>query len=220
MLRDVPPVTLNFFGTTVHETGAVRDLGVTIDRHLNFRAHIDTLTHKCTGLLIALSHARHVIPQATLKEIVQALVLSLVRYGMSVYGSCGDTQVHRVQKIVNFCARVVTGRRRYDHISDAVQQLGWLTASQLIDYQTACAVHRVIATGQPESLHHTIGQRACERHQHSTRRSDRRTLPQIRTEAGRRRLCFRGVDLINRLEIEPCASSFRRDVKRAMLSQV
>ena len=132
MLHDLPPVKLTFCGTTILESGAVRDLGVTIDRHLNFRAHIDTLTQRCTGQLIALSHARHVIPKGTLKEIVQALVISVVRYCMSVYGSCGETQVHRVQKIVNFCARVVTGRRRYDRISDAVQQLRWMTATQLI----------------------------------------------------------------------------------------
>ena len=63
------------------------------------------MTAKCTGILIALSHARHVMPARTLKVVVQALVLSIVRYCMSVYGSCGVTRMARVQKIINFCAR-------------------------------------------------------------------------------------------------------------------
>ena len=149
---------------------------------------------------------------------MQALVLSLVRYCISVYGSCTGTQVHRVQKIVNFCARVVTGRRRHDHIVDAVQQLGFPTATQLIKFHTACATHATFTTGQPECLHNTIGQRVSQRHRHDTRHSGCLTLPRIHSEAGRR-LCYRGVSLLNELKIDPCAntSSFRRAARRAML---
>ena len=121
-------MTLQYCGSVIHDSRVVENLGLTIDRHLNFVNHVDALTQRCTGMLIALTHARHVIPKALLNPIVQALVISIVRYGISVYGSCGTVQMHRVQKIINFCARVVTGRRRHDHISDAIQQLGWLNA--------------------------------------------------------------------------------------------
>ena len=70
---------------------------------------------KCNGALIALNHARHVIPRSVLKPIVQALVISIVRYRMSVYGTCGETQLYRVQKILNFCD---------DDLGFRAQQLG------------------------------------------------------------------------------------------------
>ena len=48
------------------------------------------MMRKCVGILIGLSHAKHVIPKAQLSGIVQALVVPIVRYCISVYGSCGD----------------------------------------------------------------------------------------------------------------------------------
>ena len=57
--------------------------------------------------------------------------------------------MRRIQKIVNFCARVVTGRRRSDHVSDAVELLGWFTADQLVDFHTVRAAQRVIMNEEP-----------------------------------------------------------------------
>ena len=56
-----------------------------VDRHLNFETHVDNVTRKCTGILIALSHTRSVLPRGTLKCIVEALVMSSVRYCLSIY---------------------------------------------------------------------------------------------------------------------------------------
>ena len=213
MLRDLQPIKIQFCGNIINESKVVKNLGVSIDRHLSFDVHIDHMAHKCTGILIALNHARHVLPRSVMKDVVEALVLSIVRYCMSVYGSCTETQVHRVQKIVNFCARVVAGRRRYDHVSDAVTQLGWLTARQLVAYHSVCAVERIIVSGIPPSLHNTIGPRARQQHSHDTRRADWFTLPSIRVEAGRRRLNYRGVSLLNDTHVQPGTVSFRAEVK-------
>ena len=218
MLRGLPPVRLAFCGADVQETRLVKNLGVTIDRHLNYQSHIDTMTQKCTGILVALSHSRHVLPRAALKTVVQALVLSIVQYCASVYGACCSTQVHRVQKIVNFCARVVTGRRRCDHISDTLPQLGWYTARQLIDFRTLCALRRIIVEGAPTPLVNTIGLRANALHAHDTRRAELFTLPRIRTEAGRRRLNYRGVQLLNSYELDPYDIAFSSRLKQLILT--
>ena len=37
----------------------------------------------------------------------------------------------RLQKLLNFGARVISGRRKYDHISDVLKDLEWLTAANL-----------------------------------------------------------------------------------------
>ena len=214
MLRTLPPVVVRFCGNTITDSREVKNLGVYIDCHLNFEAHVSNVTRKCTGILIGLSHARHVIPRQTLKVIVEALAMSVVRYCLSVYGSCGVTQLSRLQKVVNFCVRVVTGKRRFDHVSGALQQLQWLNAEQLVAYHTVCALARVIETEQPEYLYGTIGPRAGQRHAYSTRQSGLYTCPNIRTEAGRRRMCYRGVQLMNRVGAVPGESGFRGTVRR------
>ena len=214
MLRNMPAVTLAFNGNIIPDAGMVRNLGVSLDRHLKFETHIDVMSRKCAGTLIALNHARNVIPRSAMKGITEALVLSMIRYCMSVYGSCTETQLHRVQKTINFCARVVTGKRRCDHISSAMSRLGWLTAKQLVAYHTVCAVERTMRSGQPDALLQTFGPRARQRHDHDTRRAEAFTLPHIRVEAGRRRLCYRGLSLMNGMRVEPGVMSFRAKAKR------
>ena len=163
MLRTLPPVSLRFCGIVIADAGVVKNLGVYVDRHLNFEAHVDCITRKCTGILIALSHTRNVIPRGTLKCIVEALVMSIVRYCLSIYGSCGTTQLRRVQKIVNFCVRVVTGLHRYDHghqiISAApVAERG--TVSRLPHCMRAGTYLRVSAARLFTRHHRTEGQPA------------------------------------------------------------
>ena len=121
MLRNFPPVPIRFSGTVISDSGVVKNLGVMLDRQLSFEAHVNYMTKKCTGILIALSHARHVVPRKTLKFIVEALALSIVRYCLPVSGSCVITQLHRVQKMMSFWVRVVSGKRRYDHVSDSLE---------------------------------------------------------------------------------------------------
>ena len=73
MLRGLPPVTLSFCGTVVPHAKVVKNLGVSIDRHLTFESHIDDMSRKCTGIFIALNHARHVIPRTALNVGVRLL---------------------------------------------------------------------------------------------------------------------------------------------------
>ena len=115
MLRDIPDVSLNFIDSTIYCASQVRNLGVTFDRYLCFQPHVDQLVPKCTGMLLALNYAKHVLPSTTVKYLITALVFSTLRYCMSVYGTCNQTQTHRLQKLINFAARVLSGRRKHHH---------------------------------------------------------------------------------------------------------
>ena len=114
----------------------VRNLGVVFDQFMTFTAHIDDVVRRCTGILIGLSHCRHSLPSATLTTLVQSLVVSLIRYCLSVYGTCNTTQTGRLQKVLNFAARVISGRRKFDHVSDVLHELQWLTARNLHVFHT------------------------------------------------------------------------------------
>ena len=151
-------------------------------------------------------------------KIVQSLVLAVVRYCLSIYGSCNDTQIRKIQKIINFCARVVSGRKKYDHISDVVDRLGWLNAKHLVQYHTACSLHKTLCTGAPAYIAQTIGPTRSAVHSHATRRSAELSLPRIRTEAGRRRLCYRGVALLNELNLSN-AVPFKETLRSALLER-
>ena len=196
MLRNLPSICIKFNGTTINETRVVKNLGVFMDRHMTFTNHVDHVVAKCSGALIALVHARHCLPKHSLKPIVNALVISSLRYCISVYGTCSKTERHRIQKIINFAARVISGLKKHDHVSEVIHKLNWMTADQLVSYHRTSLVHKTLSSGFPTVLH------ACmtasdHRHGHSTRQSGTLRVPPIRTETGRRQLAYSGVQTFN-----------------------
>ena len=81
-------------------------------------------------------------------------------------------------------------------------------------YHTVNAVQIVVTTGLPEAIHCKIGTRASERHTHETRGASTLTLPRIRTEAGRRRLCYRGVRMLNVFNVPIVDRRYRNCLRR------
>ena len=69
MLPHMPPVSIKFGSAVITESHTARNLGVVMDRHLTFEPHIDQLAARSTGILMALSHAKHVLPRDTLAQI-------------------------------------------------------------------------------------------------------------------------------------------------------
>ena len=118
-----------------------------LTRGWRFSDHVSEVVRRCTGILSGLSHSRHYLPKATLATLVQALAISSIRYSISVYGVCGVTQMSRLQRLINFGARVVSGRRKYDHISDVLKQLRWLSAVNMWRFQSVTLLTRALVGG-------------------------------------------------------------------------
>ena len=196
MLRTVPQISIKVGTSSVTESRTIKNLGLVIDRHLTFEPHIDQLTAKCTGTLIALMHARNVVPRSVLQQIVEGLVLSSIRYCLSVYGTCGMTQMHRVQKLVNFCTRVITGKRKYDRISGAADRLGIMSARSLFEYHQLILTKSILRYGEPDVLRQMF---RTVQHEQQTRQVGQLRLPRVRIEVGKRRIAYAGARLFNSL---------------------
>ena len=119
-----------------------------------------------------------------------------------------------VVKVLNFALRTVSGRRKFDHISDVREELGWPTARQLYEQHSLNFLHKIRCTGEPEALSSQLQVNSTLRSR-STRQDADLALPRVRTEAGRRRLLFRVVQSYNRLPLEIrdlSLKSFKREV--------
>ena len=200
------PVTVRFREDVVRESPGVRNLGVVFDKHLTWDSHISALVKKCNGILIGLSHVRHQIPPELLPTLVNALVLSHVRYCLAVYGNGSENNMQRLQKILNFALRVISGRRKFDHISDVREELGWHTARQLYKQHTLTLLHKIMDTGEPQALASQIQANSSLRSR-STRQDTDLALPRVRTEAVKRRLLYSTVQLYNELPSDIRSSS-------------
>ena len=196
------------------------NLGVVFDSTLSWEAHVAELSRRCMGVLIGLSHARHCLPDGVLKTIVTALVISRVQYCLSVYGNGSQKNLDRLQKIINFAARVIFGRRKFDHVSDLRDLLGWMSPKAMVDYQTLLTAQKIVRIGEPEALAALFVCNSDARNK-STRQDHLLSLPRSRLETGKRRFGHRAAALLNRLpadSIEQRPARFARTVKAWLLN--
>ena len=171
-----------------------------MDPELSWEPHIDNIIKRCFGILIGLTHIKHIIPLHILPRVVDALVLSHVRYCAAVYGSANRTNLARLQTVLNFSARVISGRRKYDHISDVLDGLAWLRAPDMISYFDLTLIHGILSFGKPDTLRSWLTynyENVCR----ETRQSHHLTLPRARNNHGKRRFLYRAADTYNRMVI-------------------
>ena len=116
-------------------------------------------------------------------------MFSVIRYCLAVYGASNVTQRKRLQKVVRFAARVVSGRRKYDHVSDVIESRGWLHAESLYWYHCLILLNKAMTTSEPHQIAASLTTRASV-HGRDTRNRAMLELPTISTESGRRRFTY------------------------------
>ena len=94
-------------------------------------------------------------------------------------------------------AKVIFGRKMYDHGSDLLQRLRWLSAENMALYHTLCAVLKVVRHREPEQLAAGFVAVAEMREvsgvpSRATRQDRDLYVPRSRTEMGKRRFSCRG----------------------------
>ena len=57
-----------------------------------------------------------------------------------------------MQKLINFTARVISGRRKFDRVSDVRESLGWLSSNHMFIHHTLTILHKIRTSGEPVSL--------------------------------------------------------------------
>ena len=108
---------VTLLGKEILSSCSAKDLGVIVDSRLGFDEHVAEVVSKCTGSLCQINRVKHLFDRSTLITIINSLVFSKLFYCSSIWSSTTKKNIARLQKVQNFAARIVTGARRYEHIT-------------------------------------------------------------------------------------------------------
>ena len=75
---------------------------------------------------------RHHFDQETIKLLIETHVFPHILYCISVWGGTTKNHLARIQKLINFSARIVTGLRRRERVGPALASLSWTKVEQLV----------------------------------------------------------------------------------------
>jgi len=96
--------------------------------------HVAAVCRSCYYQLRQLRSVARSLSAEAVKAVVQAFISSRLDYCNSLLTGLNEGFLRRLQSVQNAAARLVTGTRRCEHITPALQQLHWLPVRQRIQY--------------------------------------------------------------------------------------
>ena len=133
---------LSLLSARVQFSTTVSDLGVLIDGQLSMADHVSSLCRSCFFQLRQLRLVRSSLTPDAAKMLVHAFTSSRLDYCNSLLYGIGDGLVKKLQAVQNSAARVVTGTRKYDHITPVLCDLHWLPVRHRIDFKVAMTIFK------------------------------------------------------------------------------
>ena len=124
-LKKTVSFQLKVSGHVLTPSTSVKMLGVTVDQTLSWEAHISTVVKKCNSILFCLYKIRHHLTPEVRQLLIQCHVFPHILYCLSVWGGAAACHLQRLQRVINFGARVVSGSRLREHISPTLRVLYW-----------------------------------------------------------------------------------------------
>ena len=121
---------LSFLGKQLAPVEAARDLGVILDTSLTFGNHITATVASCMSRLGQISRVKHCFDKRTLIIIINTSVFSKLFYCSSLWSNTSQSNIAKVQAVQNFACRIVSGSKKYDHVTPILKQLNWLPVRQ------------------------------------------------------------------------------------------
>ena len=106
---------LTLDGKTLDFVDKVTFLGLTVDRKLTWKHHIDQLIVKCNkdlNLMRMISETTFGADKKCLVNLYKALILSKLDYGAQAFNSAHKSQLGRLNTIQNEAPRIATRTRR------------------------------------------------------------------------------------------------------------
>ena len=156
--------------------------------------------------------------------VIQSLVLSIINYGISIWGTTNSTQIERVQKLQNFAAKVALGgASKSEHVTPFLKELRWLKINQIHKYEIATTVYNLVNKKFPNWLFPLPTVSDINAHSVNTRQTEQLHVPRCNTYLGNRSFPVAAPTLWNSLpnDIKYATSLtlFKKRLKNHLLSK-
>ena len=219
----VSATDINIGGSTVKFSKSVRNLGVIFDEHMTMEAHIAHISKSAYAVIRKISHLRKFLNKSTTEKLVHAFLTSRLDYCNSLLYGVTEKSLNHVQRFQNTAARIITKKRKYDHITPIFISLHWLPVRQRISYKILLITYKILNNLAPPYLSDVINIPNPTR---SLRSNDALLLkkPKIKTQNyGGRTLAFAAASLWNSLHISTrtCKNytAFKKRIKTELFKE-
>ena len=154
--RKISPSSLNVADSQITPSTSVRNLGVMFDQYAAMDVHVQNLCRGAYFQLKNIGALKRYLDKPSLESVVHAFVTSKLDYCNSLLcglPSCLTTNLQRVQ---NTAARILTGTRKFEHITPVLRSLHWLPIDKRIIYKVLLMVYKAVHQLSPVYIQELI----------------------------------------------------------------
>jgi hypothetical protein len=172
--------SVNISTTSITLQDQVKLLGVTMDSNLTFNNHVASVAKSCYYHIRAFRHIRPMLTSDMAKTVASSLIGARLDYANAVLYGTSASNINRLQLVQNTVARVVTGLKKSDHISQTLRDLHWLPVRYRINFKTTVLTYKAQTSAAPLYLSSLISSYSPSRALRSTSQN-LLTVPRCKT---------------------------------------
>lgn len=148
----VPTSHLSVGSASIIPSTTVRNLGVILDKQLNFSSQASNVIKSCFYQLKQLGRVKRSMSRENLKMLLHAFISTRLDYCNSLLAGQPICLINRFQTVQNAAARMYAGLSRSSSITPVLRDLHWLKIPYRITYKLCVTVYRCLHGLAPQYL--------------------------------------------------------------------
>ena len=175
---------MEFLGVKTYPAKSARNLGVIVDKKFNCCSHISAICSSCIYHIWDLRRIDHHLDLDSAKLLANALVSSCLDHCNSLLPGITETDLTKLQLILNCLARLVTESPPFTRSGPLLRSLHWLPVKYRVHFKICLLTYKALHEEQPVYLRFVIAplpSRSLRSHRGITL-----SVPRIKTNTGTR----------------------------------
>ena len=129
-----------------------KDLGVILDNNQTYDDYITRTVSSCFSLLAQINRVKHAFNKKILVNIMYTLEFSKLLCCSNMWANTSNSIIRKLQSCQHYACRIISGAKKYDHISLLLKESNWLAVEKLIYLRIATLAFKCITGSAPDYL--------------------------------------------------------------------
>ena len=137
----------------------VRNLGVIFDQCMTLEKHVCRVCQISYMHLRRIAKIRHLLSKQAAEQLIHAFITSRLDFCNNLLTGLPQSTLNRLQSVQNAAACLLTGTRKFDHITPILYKLHWLPVNQRIQFKIIILTFKALHGSAPPYMHDLLTHR-------------------------------------------------------------
>lgn len=201
----------------IDNVDVIKYLGVMIDKHLNFREHVNYIIKKIAKKVNFLFRIGDTVSALTRSIIYKSIIAPHFDYCSTIFLNIGETEISLLQKAQNRAMRTIIKCSKFTPINQMLNALHFFNVRQRIVLNTLIFVHKIRLEISPSYLAESV-KIVGYTHEYNTQQRNNIHITKRNLTRSQQTLKYNGFKIYNELpnsiKLIDNVSTFRRRVSK------